>query len=89
MLRARPGIPRPTAPRTVGLWTRRRFRDLAMLLEDHGPESDEALPELVDLAVTARDAGMTSTVVDLLVDPRAPRPVRERAFAHVAMHLDH
>jgi hypothetical protein len=60
-----------------------------MILEDHGPESDRAVPQLVELAVAARDAGMTSQVVDLLIDPHAPRAVRERAFAHVAMRLDH
>jgi hypothetical protein len=81
-----------TAPRRAGAtsgaaeWTRRRLGDLATLLDARGPEA--AVPQLVELAVAARDAGLSSHVVDLLIDPHAPRATRERAFAHVARRLD-
>ncbi|MGF1660963.1 MAG: hypothetical protein ACFCVG_00580 [Kineosporiaceae bacterium] len=77
---------REGATRGAAAWTRRRLGDLATLLADRGPEA--AVPQLVELAVAARDAGLNTHVVDLLIDPHAPTVSRERAFAHVARRLD-
>lgn len=60
----------------------RTYAALAMAIEDgtwndHDPRA-EAIIEL------ARTRGVSPVLVDLYADPRAPQPVRERAFACVA-----
>lgn len=79
-------LPAARVPAEQTAWTRRVLDALAHKLTRSGPEA--SLPELVDLAVAARDRGVRGAAVDLLVDPTAPAVVRERAFAVVARRLN-
>jgi hypothetical protein len=66
-------------------WTHDTLSRLGEALAQDGMVAHE--PELRDLAVAARAAGLRPSLAALLTDATAPAPVRGRAFALVARVL--
>ncbi len=67
------------------LWSRDRYFDLARDLEHDGFQGHEL--SIRQVARSARAAGVSSVLVDILSDPSEPEVARLRAFGRVAAAL--